>query len=71
MPPHVQAGGAFGLLVADRDDAPELGVVRRFRHEWERDASLQLRAGRRTSIEAYQRHGRIIGGPREELLDRL
>jgi conjugative relaxase-like TrwC/TraI family protein len=67
----VQAGGAFALLVADRDDAPELGVVRRFRHEWERDASLQLRAGRRISIETYQAHGRITGGPRDEILDRL
>ncbi len=67
----VQAGGAFALLVADRTDAPELGVVRRFRHEWERDASLQLRAGRRTSIDTYQQHGRITGGPREEILDRL
>jgi hypothetical protein len=67
----VQAGGAFALLVADRDDAPELGVVRRFRHEWERDASLHLRAGRRTSIDTYQAHGRIVGGPREEVLDRL
>ena len=67
----VQAGGAFALLVADRGDAPELGVVRRFRHEWERDASLHLRAGRRTSIDTYQVHGRITGGPREEILDRL
>ena len=67
----VQAGGAFALLVADRGNAPELGVVRRFRHEWERDASLRLRAGRRTSIDTYQAHGRITGGPREEILDRL
>ncbi len=67
----VQAEGAFTLLVADRDDAPELGVVRRFRNEWERDASLRLRAGRRTSIDDYQQHGRIIGAPREEILDRL
>lgn len=67
----VQAGGAFALLVADRRDAPELGKVRRFRQEWEREASLQLRAGRRTSIDTYQAHGRITGGPREEILDRL
>jgi conjugative relaxase-like TrwC/TraI family protein len=67
----VQAGGAFALLVTDRDDAPELEVVRRFRHEWERDASLHLRAGRRTSIDTYQAHRRITGGPRDEILDRL
>jgi len=67
----VQAGGAFALLVADRDIPAELGVVRRFQHEWERDASLKLRAGRRTSIDIYAKHGRIHGGPREEILDRL
>lgn len=67
----VQAGGAFALLVADRDNAPELGVVRRFQHEWERDASLRLRAGHRTSIDLYQQNARIVGGPREEILDRL
>jgi conjugative relaxase-like TrwC/TraI family protein len=67
----VQAGGAFALLVADRDHAPELGVVRRFRNEWERDASLKLRAGRRTAIDQYAKHGRITGGPREDILDRL
>ncbi|MFC8501264.1 MobF family relaxase [Pedococcus sp. NPDC057267] len=67
----VQAGGAFALLVADRDNPPELGVVRRFRHEWERDTSLHLRAGHRTSIDIYQAHGRVTGGPREDVLDRL
>ena len=42
----VQAGGAFKMLVDDRGhDAPTLHDVRRFRHEWERGATLQLRAG--------------------------
>lgn len=67
----VQAGGAFALLVSDRGDSPEIGTVRRFRHEWERDASLRLRAGRRTAIDLYAKHGRITGGPREDILDRL
>jgi len=67
----VQAGGAFALLVSDCEDAPELGVVRRFRHEWERDASLRLRAGRRTAIDQYAKHGRITGGPRDVILDEL
>ncbi|WP_420805228.1 MobF family relaxase, partial [Intrasporangium chromatireducens] len=31
----VAAGGAFKLLATDRDDAPSLHDVRRFRHEWE------------------------------------
>ena len=64
-------GGAFALLVSDCEDAPELGVVRRFRHEWERDASLRLRAGRRTAIDQYAKHGRITGGPRDVILDEL
>ncbi|QGN58837.1 MobF family relaxase [Nostocoides sp. HKS02] len=67
----VQAGGAFALLVADRGHTPELGIVRRFQHEWEREASLHLRAGRRTSIDTYHARGRITGGPRDEILDRL
>lgn len=41
----VDAGGAFTLLVSDRDDAPELLDVHRFAHEWEKTASLGLRHG--------------------------
>lgn len=47
----VDAGGAFGMLVRDRDDAPELVDVRRFRHDWEKHASLQLRLGSATVID--------------------
>jgi ATP-dependent exoDNAse (exonuclease V) alpha subunit len=36
----VDAGGAFSLLVHDRDDAPELVDVHRFTHAWEKTASL-------------------------------
>ena len=43
----VDAGGAFGMLVRDRGDAPELVDVRRFRNDWEKQASLQLRIGAR------------------------
>src|SRR5699024_6595619 len=38
----VDAGGAFGMLVRDRGDAPELVDVRRFKNDWEQQASLQL-----------------------------
>src|SRR5699024_2692656 len=41
----VDAGGAFNLLVSDRDDAPELVDVHRFTHVWEKTASLALRHG--------------------------
>ncbi len=68
----VEAGGAFSLLVSDRGDlAPELCDVRRFRAEWERTASVELRLGRESAIDSYEAHGRVSGGQREEMLDHL
>ena len=68
----VQAGGAFKLLADDRgDDAPTLHDVRRFRHEWERAASLKLRAGKPSVAAAYIEHGRVESGSREDMLDLL
>jgi hypothetical protein len=67
----VTAGGAFSLLVNDRDDAPELLDVRRFAHEWERQASLGLRNGVVGVVDAYDTHGRITGGGREAMLGAL
>ena len=65
----VDAGGAFGLLVRDRGDAPELADVRRFHAEWEKTASLQLRLGRAEVIDTYDDQGRIVGGDYEDILD--
>jgi conjugative relaxase-like TrwC/TraI family protein len=68
----VDAGGAFDLLVRDRADlAPELSDVRRFHHDWERAASVELRLGNQTAIDTYQAQGRVTGGERTEMLDRL
>ena len=67
----VAAGGAFKLLAIDRDDPPQLLDVRRFRHEWERGASLKLRAGRPTAADDYMRHGRVVGGDRDMVLGAL
>jgi ATP-dependent exoDNAse (exonuclease V) alpha subunit len=68
----VQAGGAFKLLVDDRgDEVATLHDVRRFRHEWERDASLQLRAGNPEVARTYIEQGRVESGSREEMLDLL
>ncbi|GAA2161088.1 conjugative relaxase-like TrwC/TraI family protein [Humibacillus xanthopallidus] len=67
----VSAGGAFKLLATDRDDTPELLDVRRFRHEWEREASLGLRSGRPSTAAAYVARGRVEGGARESMLDVL
>ena len=67
----VGAGGAFRLLATDRDDTPTLHDVRRFRHEWERTASVQLRAGDPTAVDTYISRGRVEGGDRESMLDLL
>jgi conjugative relaxase-like TrwC/TraI family protein len=67
----VAAGGAFRLLVTDRGDAPELVDVRRFRHEWERTASLALRDGRPSAANPYFTHGRITDGDRDEMLEAI
>ncbi|NMM32957.1 MAG: relaxase domain-containing protein [Phycicoccus sp.] len=67
----VSAGGAFHLLAKDRDDVPQLYDVRRFRHEWERAASVDLRHGRAEAADTYTEHGRVEGGDRESMLDLL
>ena len=68
----VEAGGAFSLLVRDRGDlVPELTDVRRFRSDWEKAASVELRRGDKTAIDTYQAHDRITGGERDVLLDAL
>jgi conjugative relaxase-like TrwC/TraI family protein len=66
----VEAGGMFKTLVADRDGhAPTLTDVRRFKADWEKQASLLLRAGDPAAVDAHHAHGRIIQGEREEILD--
>ena len=65
----VDAGGAFTLLLSDRDDAPELLDVHRFAHEWEKTASLGLRHGHAEVIDTYLDHDRITGGEAEEMID--
>jgi len=68
----VEAGGMFGALVRDRDGrAPELSDVRRFSHDWEKKASVELRGGSPEAIDAYGAHGRITEGSRDEMLDAL
>ncbi|WP_244301286.1 ATP-dependent DNA helicase [Leucobacter insecticola] len=65
----VDAGGAFGMLVRDRGDAPQLMDVRRFRNDWEKQASLALRIGDTDVIDTYINNDRIIHGAYETILD--
>ncbi len=64
----VESGGAMTLL-ANHLGHTQLAVPVRFAAEWEGDASLRLRAGDKTALDAYAEHGRITGGSREEALD--
>lgn len=65
----VEAGGAFGMLVEARDDAPELVDIHRFTNEWEKLASLDLRHGRAEIIDTYIDHGRVDDGTGESMTD--
>jgi conjugative relaxase-like TrwC/TraI family protein len=65
----VDAGGSFSLLAHDRDDTPELIDIHRFTNAWEKTASLDLRHGRASAIQAYDDHDRILGGDTEAMLD--
>ena len=68
----IDAGGMFRTLVRERgDDIPILVDVRRFKAAWERRATLQVRDGDVAALAAYQVHGRISEGSRDELLDAL
>jgi ATP-dependent exoDNAse (exonuclease V) alpha subunit len=68
----VEAGGAFALLTTDRGDlAPHLQEVHRFTNDWEKTASLQLRAGDPKAIDAYENRDRIIAGDREWLIEEV
>lgn len=68
----VDAGGMFRALVADRGDhVAELADVRRFVASWEKAASVALRIGDPRALDAYEAHGRITGGSREEMIDAL
>lgn len=61
----VDAGGMLELLATDHG-AHELETVRRFRAEWERDASLRLRDGDVSVVDEYAARGRLYGGTAEQ-----
>jgi hypothetical protein len=65
----VDAGGAFALLVDRRPAAPELTEIHRFKHAWEKPASLALRRGDVEVISTYAREHRIQEGSTDQMLD--
>ncbi len=55
----VGAGGGMDLL-ATAGNRYELTEARRFTHEWEREASLRLRAGDPDVLRTYHQQGRLL-----------
>lgn len=66
----VGRGGMFGHLV-DTLGAVELDQVHRFTHEWEKRASLRLRAGNPAVLDIYDHQGRIHSGSSDEMEARI
>src|SRR6266481_4092518 len=64
----VDAGGIFRLIAA-RHGHWKLSEVRRFRHVWEREASLRLRRGEVAALADYDARGRIYDGPQGRVFD--
>jgi conjugative relaxase-like TrwC/TraI family protein len=61
----VEAGGAMGLLDGHAETYT-LTDVRRFRSEWERQASLAIRDGAENALDEYDRHARLAEYPTVE-----
>jgi hypothetical protein len=68
-PAQLQAVGAGGVLamLARQYGCYQLTTVQRMVQEWERRASLRLRAGDTTVLADYDRRGRIRGGTAEQM----
>jgi ATP-dependent exoDNAse (exonuclease V) alpha subunit len=62
------AGGMFALVV-ERAGAASLAEVRRFAADWERRASLRLRAGDPGVLGEYDLRARIAGGDEADMED--
>jgi conjugative relaxase-like TrwC/TraI family protein len=69
-PRQLQAVGRGGLFaeLCVNGRVEQLEQIHRFRHEWEAEASLQLRVGDPRGLDAYEAHGRIRAGTLEEHL---
>ncbi|WP_075554368.1 MobF family relaxase [Pseudonocardia sp. Ae505_Ps2] len=63
----VGAGGLFSHLVGTASSVVELQTVHRFAQEWEKAASLQVRAGDTAAVAEYLSRGRLHAGSVEEM----
>jgi conjugative relaxase-like TrwC/TraI family protein len=63
-PRQLHAVGRGGMFDELCRSAPthQLATIHRFRHPWERHASLQLRAANPDALDAYEAHGRVTAG---------
>ena len=66
----VGRGGMFGELCATGRTI-ELDTIHRFHNPWEAAASLKLRHGDPTGLDAYLDHDRIFAAPFDEHVDNL
>jgi hypothetical protein len=66
----VGRGGMFAHLISQHG-VVELDQVHRFRNDWERKASLQLRTGNPDVLTDYERHGRLHGGSAQEMEEKI
>jgi hypothetical protein len=64
----VESGGGM-MLLARRLGYVQLAEAVRFTAQWERDASLRLRAGDTSVLDEYHEHGRIRGADPEQAMD--
>jgi conjugative relaxase-like TrwC/TraI family protein len=65
----VGRGGMFDELCRT-GRTNELATIQRFHHRWEQAASLQLRSGDPTALDAYLDHDRVRVGPFDNLAAR-
>lgn len=63
----VGAGGGLAELARANGPVAQLDTVMRFREDWEKTASLRLRAGDVSVVEEYAVQGRIHAGTEEEM----
>ena len=64
----VESGGGMSLLAGYLGHT-QLAVPVRFTAEWEQRASLRLREGDKSALEAYDEHGRITGGDQAQVFE--